>query len=98
MARESGRASGSWICHDDARAGDGGSGAAIALMGQIFNMQEHWPAAVMLWAICALAGWWLLGDEFQQTLALLLAAGVAGIGVDVSGKSLSAGSTFIWRG
>jgi uncharacterized membrane protein len=47
-------------------------GAAIALIGQIFNMQEHWPAAVMLWAICAAAGWWLLGDEFQQTLALLL--------------------------
>jgi uncharacterized membrane protein len=47
-------------------------GAAIALVGQIFNMQEHWPAAVMLWAICASAGWWLLGDEFQQTLALLL--------------------------
>ena len=48
------------------------SGAAIALVGQIFNMQEHWPAAVMLWAICAAAGWWLLGDEFQQTMALLL--------------------------
>jgi uncharacterized membrane protein len=48
------------------------SGAAIALVGQIFNMQEHWPAAVMLWAFCALAGWGLLGDEFQQTLALLL--------------------------
>jgi hypothetical protein len=49
------------------------SGAAIALVGQIFNMQEHWPAAVMLWAFCAIAGWALLGDEFQQTLALLLA-------------------------
>jgi uncharacterized membrane protein len=48
------------------------SGAAIALVGQIFNMQEHWPAAVMLWAICAAAGWWLLSDEFQQTMALLL--------------------------
>jgi hypothetical protein len=48
------------------------SGAAIALVGQIFNMQEHWPAAVMLWAMCAGAGWWLLGDEFQQTLTLLL--------------------------
>jgi uncharacterized membrane protein len=47
-------------------------GAAISLVGQIFNMQEHWPAAVMLWAICAAAGWWLLGDEFQQTLALML--------------------------
>ncbi len=48
------------------------AGAAIALVGQIFNMQEHWPAAVMLWASCALAGWWLLGDQFQQTLSLLL--------------------------
>jgi uncharacterized membrane protein len=48
------------------------AGAAIALVGQIFNMQEHWPAAVMLWALCAVAGWWLLRDEFQQMLALLL--------------------------
>ena len=48
------------------------AGAAIALVGQIFNMQEHWPAAVMLWALCAAAGWLLLRDEFQQTLTLLL--------------------------
>jgi uncharacterized membrane protein len=48
------------------------AGAAIALVGQIFNMQEHWPAAVMLWATCAVVGWWLLHDQFQQTLALLL--------------------------
>lgn len=48
------------------------AGAAIALVGQIFNMQEHWPAAVLLWAVCAAAGWWLLRDQFQQTLALLL--------------------------
>ena len=48
------------------------AGAAIALVGQIFNMQEHWPAAVMLWALCALAGWWLIDDQFQQTLSLLL--------------------------
>lgn len=48
------------------------AGAAIALVGQIFNMQEHWPAAVLLWALCAAAGWWLLRDQFQQTLTLLL--------------------------
>jgi len=48
-------------------------GAAIALVGQIFNMQEHWPAAVLLWAVCAAAGWGLLRDEFQQTATLLLA-------------------------
>jgi hypothetical protein len=47
-------------------------GAAIALVGQIFNMQEHWPAAVLLWAVAALFGWLLLRDQAQQTLALLL--------------------------
>ncbi|MDQ2924770.1 MAG: DUF2157 domain-containing protein, partial [Acidobacteriota bacterium] len=35
-----------------------GAGAAIAMVGQIFNMQEHWPAAVLLWALCAAAGWY----------------------------------------
>lgn len=48
------------------------TGAAIALTGQIFNIEEHWPAAVLLWALAALAGWILLRDEAQQTLTLLL--------------------------
>lgn len=48
------------------------TGAAIALVGQIFNIQDHWPAAVLLWAIAALAGWILLHDEIQQSLTLLL--------------------------
>ncbi len=48
------------------------AGAAIALVGQIFNMQEHWPAAILLWALCAAAGWILLRDQFQETLTLLL--------------------------
>jgi hypothetical protein len=48
------------------------AGAAIALVGQIFNIQEHWPAAILMWAIAALAGWILLRDEAQQILALLL--------------------------
>jgi hypothetical protein len=48
------------------------TGAAIALVGQIFNIEEHWPAAVLLWALAALAGWILLHDEAQQTLTLLL--------------------------
>ncbi len=49
-----------------------GAGAAIALVGQIFNMQEHWPAAILMWALCAAAGWRFLGDQFQQVLFLLL--------------------------
>jgi uncharacterized membrane protein len=48
------------------------AGAAIALVGQIFNMQEHWPSAVMLWALCAAFGWALLRDQFQESLTLLL--------------------------
>jgi uncharacterized membrane protein len=49
-----------------------GAGAAIALVGQIFNMQEHWPAAILMWALCAAAGWRFLRDQFQQVLFLLL--------------------------
>jgi uncharacterized membrane protein len=48
------------------------TGAAIALVGQVFNIQEHWPGAVLLWAIAAAAGWILLRDEAQQILTLLL--------------------------
>jgi uncharacterized membrane protein len=48
------------------------TGAAIALVGQIFNIEEHWPAAVLIWAISALAGWVLLHDQAQQIFALLL--------------------------
>ena len=48
------------------------TGAAIALVGQIFNIEEHWPAAILLWAIAAVAGWVLLRDEAQQLLTLLL--------------------------
>lgn len=48
------------------------TGAAIALVGQIFNIEEHWPAAVLLWALAALFGWMLLRDQAQQTLTLLL--------------------------
>jgi uncharacterized membrane protein len=53
-------------------AGTLAAGAAIALIGQIFNMQEHWPSGVMLWSLCAAAGWALLRDPFQQSLTLLL--------------------------
>ncbi len=48
------------------------AGAAIFLVGQIFNLQEHWPAGVLLWSLCAIAGWVLLADQVQQTIAMLL--------------------------
>jgi uncharacterized membrane protein len=48
------------------------TGAAIALVGQIFNIEEHWPAAILMWAVAAAAGWLLLRDQPQQLLTLLL--------------------------
>ncbi|MBL8230408.1 MAG: DUF2157 domain-containing protein [Bryobacterales bacterium] len=47
-------------------------GGAIAMAGQVFHMQEHWPSAVLLWALGAWAGVWLLRDWPQITLAALL--------------------------
>ena len=47
-------------------------GGAIFLAGQIFNMQEHWPTGLLLWAIGALAGWWLLGSWPQLAFSALL--------------------------
>jgi uncharacterized membrane protein len=47
-------------------------GGAIFLAGQVFNMQEHWPTGILLWAIGALAGWWLVGSWPQLAFAALL--------------------------
>jgi uncharacterized membrane protein len=50
-------------------------GGAIYLAGQVFNMQEHWPTGILLWAIGALAGWWLLRDWPQLAFSALLVPG-----------------------
>jgi uncharacterized membrane protein len=47
-------------------------GGGIYLAGQIFNLQEHWPGAVLLWAIGACLSWGVLRDWLQATLAALL--------------------------
>jgi uncharacterized membrane protein len=47
-------------------------GAGIFLAGQIFNLQEHWPGGVLLWAIGALLSWVMLRDWVQATLSALL--------------------------
>jgi hypothetical protein len=47
-------------------------GAGIAVAGQIFNMSEHWPAAILLWAIGAALGWLLLGRWTQAALTAIL--------------------------
>jgi hypothetical protein len=47
-------------------------GAGIFLAGQIFNLEEHWPGGVLLWALGAWIGYALLRDWVQGTLAALL--------------------------
>jgi uncharacterized membrane protein len=54
-------------------------GAGIFLTAQIFNLQEHWPTGILMWAIGALAGWLLLRHWAQAALlALLVPAWLAG--------------------
>ena len=54
-------------------------GAGIFLTAQIFNLQEHWPSGILLWAIGALAGLVILRHWSQSVLlALLVPAWLAG--------------------
>lgn len=48
-------------------------GAGIALAGQIFNLDEHWPGGVMMWALGAAIGWVLLRHTPQMALTAVLA-------------------------
>lgn len=48
-------------------------GAAIALTGQIFNLDAHWPAAILLWAMGGVLGWWLLEHWTQAIFVAILA-------------------------
>jgi uncharacterized membrane protein len=47
-------------------------GGGIFLAGQIFNLQEHWPGGIMLWAIGALIAWMILQDTAQAVIAAIL--------------------------
>lgn len=48
-------------------------GAGIFLAAQIFNLNENWSNGVLLWAVGAAIGWFLLRDWLQATLLALLA-------------------------
>lgn len=47
-------------------------GASIFLTGQIFHLDERWPAGFMLWALGAVIAWLLLRDLPQCGLSALL--------------------------
>jgi hypothetical protein len=53
-------------------AGTVALGGAILLAAQIFNMQEHWPTGILLWALGAVAGYGLLGQWPQLAMAAIL--------------------------
>jgi uncharacterized membrane protein len=48
-------------------------GGGIALSGQIFNLDEHWPGGIMMWALGAGLAAWLLRDAPQVALVAILA-------------------------
>lgn len=48
-------------------------GAGIFLAAQIFNLQEHWPGGILLWALGAGLGWIILRDWVQASLFAVLA-------------------------
>ncbi len=77
-------------------------GAGIFLTAQIFNLQEHWPSGILMWAIGALAGWLILRHWTQAALmALLVPAWLAGEwqvrteGLAVSSRLLTEGLLLI---
>jgi hypothetical protein len=47
-------------------------GGGVFMAGQIFNMAEHWPGGVMLWALGATVAWGLLRDGLQFSLVAIL--------------------------
>jgi uncharacterized membrane protein len=47
-------------------------GAGIALAGQIFHLSEHWPTAILLWAVGSALAWALLRHWTQAALTAIL--------------------------
>ena len=56
-----------------------GCGAGVMLAGQIFNLAEHWPGGILMWAAGAAIGWAVLRHWTQAAiLAVLAPAWLAG--------------------
>jgi uncharacterized membrane protein len=47
-------------------------GSGIALAGQIFNLEEHWPGGILMWALGAGLGWAILRHSAQMALFAVL--------------------------
>ncbi len=53
-------------------AGTVSLGGGIYVAGQVFNLEEHWPGGVMLWALGAVLGYLVLRQWPQALLAAVL--------------------------
>ncbi len=53
-------------------AGTASLGAGIFLAGQIFNLEEHWPGGVMLWAFGVVLAWLILREWPQALMGAVL--------------------------
>jgi uncharacterized membrane protein len=53
-------------------AGTASLGAGVYLAGQIFNLEEHWPGGIMMWAAGAVLAWLVLRQWPQALLAAVL--------------------------
>lgn len=53
-------------------AGTACLGGGIFLAGQIFNLEEHWPGGIMLWAFGAVLAWLVLRQWPQAVIAAVL--------------------------
>lgn len=47
-------------------------GAGVYLAGQIFNLDEHWPSGILLWALGAALAWLILRQWPQAALVAVL--------------------------
>lgn len=71
-------------------AGTAALGAGIFLAAQIFNLAEHWPGGIMLWAIGACCGWLLLRHWSQLVwLAVLVPVWLGSEWIDYVDRSTS---------
>jgi uncharacterized membrane protein len=79
-------------------------GGGIALSGQIFNLDEHWPAGILFWAIGAALAWAVLRHTTQLGLVATLvpawlisewAAATEGIRTDDAAEVASAGALLL---
>lgn len=72
-------------------AGTAALGAGVYLAGQIFNLNEHWPSGILLWAIGASLGWLILRQWPQAFMAAVLIPTWLGAEWEVAaGRSLGA--------